>query len=82
MKLKETLVVEIAGHTDSTASAETNQKLSENRAQSVRNYLIKKGINKERITAVGYGETQPVADNGTEEGRQKNRRTEVRIIRE
>ncbi len=82
MKLKETLVVEIAGHTDSTASAETNQKLSENRAQTVRNYLIKKGIREDRITAVGYGETQPVADNGTEEGRQKNRRTEVRIIRE
>ncbi|MFC2110855.1 OmpA family protein [Bacteroidota bacterium] len=82
MKLKDQLIVEIAGHTDSTASAEFNQKLSESRAKTVMNYLIKKGINKSRITAVGYGETQPVADNGTEEGRQKNRRTEVRIISE
>ncbi len=82
MKLKETLIVEIAGHTDSIASSEFNQKLSEGRAKTVRDYLIKKGIDKNRVTAVGYGETQPVADNGSEEGREKNRRTEVRIIRE
>ncbi|MCF8298339.1 MAG: OmpA family protein [Saprospiraceae bacterium] len=82
MKLKENLVIEIAGHTDSIASSEFNQKLSEERAKTVRDYLIKKGIDKTRVTAVGYGETQPVADNGSEEGREKNRRTEVRIISE
>ncbi len=82
MKLKEKLIIEIAGHTDSIASAESNQKLSEERAKAVRNYLIKKGVASKRVIAAGYGEIQPVADNGTEEGRQKNRRTEVRIISE
>jgi len=69
---------EIGGHTDNIASAEYNQKLSEKRANSVRQYLIDKfGIDGSRLTAVGYGMTKPVAGNDTEEGRQKNRRVEA-----
>lgn len=69
---------EIGGHTDSVGSAEYNQKLSEKRANSVRQYLIDKfGIDGSRLTAVGYGEDRPVADNNTEEGKQKNRRVEA-----
>jgi len=82
MKLKSTLVIEIAGHTDNTGTQEINKKLSQDRADAVRDYLIKNGITADRVTAKGYGDTEPVADNSTEEGRQKNRRTEVRIIKE
>jgi outer membrane protein OmpA-like peptidoglycan-associated protein len=82
MKSSSTMVIEIAGHTDNVGSAETNQKLSEDRANSVRQYLISKGIAAPRVSAMGYGNSQPVADNSTEDGRQKNRRTEVRIIKE
>lgn len=73
--------IEISGHTDSQGKAEYNQTLSKNRAQSVRNYLIEKGINPDRITSQGYGQTQPIADNNTEEGRKQNRRTEFKIIK-
>lgn len=82
MKLKKTLVVEIGGHTDDVGRDEDNMKLSEERARSVRNYLLKQGISAERVFAKGYGETRPIADNSTEEGRQMNRRTEVKIISE
>lgn len=82
MNLKPTMVIEIDGHTDNTGTAELNQTLSQNRADAVRNYLIKKGITATRITAKGYGDTLPVADNSTEEGKAKNRRTEVKIIKE
>ena len=69
---------EIGGHTDSTASNAYNQKLSEKRANSVRQYIIDKfGIDGSRITAKGYGEDKPIASNDTEEGRQKNRRVEA-----
>jgi OOP family OmpA-OmpF porin len=68
----------IEGHTDNIASAAYNQKLSEKRATSVRQYLIDKfGIDGSRITAIGYGLTKPIAGNDTEEGRQKNRRVEA-----
>ena len=67
----------IEGHTDSTGSAELNQRLSQERAQSVMNYLIEKGIPSERMTAVGYGEDRPIADNNTREGRRTNRRVEI-----
>lgn len=80
MNLKKSLVIEVAGHTDNVGGKEANQKLSENRSNSVRNYLIKKGISGDRLIAKGYGDSQPVADNTTDEGKQKNRRTEVRII--
>ncbi|MDZ4844597.1 MAG: OmpA family protein [Chitinophagales bacterium] len=82
MTKKKTMVIEIAGHTDNTGKAELNQKLSEERATIVRDYLLKKGIAAERVVAKGYGDTEPIADNNTPEGRQKNRRTEVRIITE
>ena len=69
--------VEIAGHTDSRGSDEYNMNLSQQRAEAVRNYLISKGIAAERLFAKGYGESQPVADNETDEGRYKNRRVEL-----
>ena len=80
MKWRENEKIEIAGHTDNVGHATDNQKLSEQRAEAIRQYLIKKGINASRVTAKGYGSTDPVADNSTYEGRQKNRRTEVRIL--
>ncbi len=82
MSLKKALFIEIAGHTDNVGVVEANQKLSEDRANAVKEYLKKKGIAPERVTAKGYGDTQPVADNATATGKQKNRRTEVRIISE
>ncbi|MGW8316608.1 MAG: OmpA family protein [Bacteroidales bacterium] len=74
------LSVEIAGHTDSTGTALYNQDLSERRAAAVMDYLVSKGISRERIKATGYGDSQPVGDNSTEQGRALNRRTELRIL--
>jgi len=71
--------VEIEGHTDSVGSGDSNQGLSQRRADSVRTYLIQQGIRPERLTASGKGEHQPVADNDSESGRQQNRRVEVII---
>jgi outer membrane protein OmpA-like peptidoglycan-associated protein len=82
MKLKTTLVIEIAGHTDNIGDVHYNKILSQARAESVRNYLIKKGIAPERLIAKGYGDELPIAGNEDDEGRQKNRRTEVKIISE
>ncbi len=73
--------VEIGGHTDNSGSAVYNRQLSEKRASSVYSYLIQRDINKARLVPKGYGPDQPVAPNDTEEGRQKNRRIEFRIIR-
>ena len=72
--------VEIEGHTSSEGSEELNQKLSEDRANSVRNYMISKGIAAERVTAVGYGPSKPKADNSSEAGRKANRRIEIRVL--
>ena len=69
----------IAGHTDSQGSETYNQGLSERRANAVMSYLIEKGISSSRLTAVGYGESYPVADNATAEGRALNRRTEINL---
>lgn len=69
--------VEITGYTDSSGPAAYNQKLSERRAQSVADYLIAAGIDADRFTVKGMGEENPVADNSTHEGREKNRRVEV-----
>ncbi len=80
MKYRENEKIEIAGHTDNVGSASDNQKLSENRAEAIRQYLITKGVAATRVAARGYGSLQPVADNSTYDGRQKNRRTEVRIL--
>jgi flagellar motor protein MotB len=74
------LVMEIGGYTDSTGSAQYNMALSEKRALSVVNYLIKKGISSDRLRYKGYGNTSPLGDNVTIEGRKLNRRTEAKII--
>jgi outer membrane protein OmpA-like peptidoglycan-associated protein len=72
--------IEISGHTDNIGTPADNLTLSNNRAKSVVHYLISKGIAAPRLVAKGYGETKPIADNSTEEGRAKNRRTEFRVI--
>ncbi len=69
--------LKIDGHTDNVGKDEYNQTLSDNRAASVRTYLISKGVDESRITAEGHGETTPIADNKTAAGRQKNRRSEM-----
>lgn len=79
LKADESLMIDIDGHTDSQGSDELNQTLSDNRAGSVKNYLIAKGIDASRLKATGYGETKPVADNATAAGRAKNRRTEMTV---
>lgn len=72
--------VELSGHTDNTGDEQSNQSLSEVRANAVRQYLINKGISEGRLLAKGYGQSNPLESNDTPEGRQKNRRTELRII--
>ncbi len=74
------LRIEISGHTDNVGSDAINQKLSENRAKAVVNYLTSKGIDPSRLISKGYGKTQPIATNNNEEGRALNRRTEFKII--
>lgn len=69
--------VKVAGHTDSRGDDKYNLALSQRRAETVRAYLIKKGVAANRLTAKGYGESRPVADNATKEGRFKNRRVEL-----
>ncbi len=80
MVANQTMHVEIAAHTDNVGNDRYNMRLSQRRANSVRSYLIGKGIPEDRIVSKGYGETDPVATNDTEEGRAKNRRTEVRVL--
>jgi outer membrane protein OmpA-like peptidoglycan-associated protein len=72
-------LVDVNGHTDSTGGAQHNQELSERRATSVANYLGSQGIDPRRMSAVGFGSTQPVATNATEAGRAQNRRVEIQI---
>jgi len=72
--------IEVQGHTDNVGSAPSNLKLSDDRANTVRAYLLMKGIDPLRVTAKGYGMSQPVSDNKTDEGRAQNRRTEVKIL--
>jgi OmpA-OmpF porin, OOP family len=73
--------VRVGGHTDSTSTPEHNLKLSDDRAASVKQYLVEHGIASERLSSKGYGQTRPIADNGTEEGRAQNRRVEIHIMR-
>lgn len=77
----EGLRIEIQGHTDNVGNDAGNQTLSENRAKSVRTYLVGRGCNAGNITAKGFGESKPKASNDTEEGRAQNRRVEIRIVR-
>ena len=80
MKIYPNTTAVIEGHTDNVFTAEYNQKLSQDRADSVRQYLISNfGIKASRLTSVGYGLTRPIASNNTEEGRQKNRRVQAVI---
>jgi outer membrane protein OmpA-like peptidoglycan-associated protein len=72
--------IEISGHTDKTGSEPLNFKLSEERAKSVVEFLVKKGIDRSRLEYRGYGSLQPIADNNTDEGRAKNRRVEFKIL--
>lgn len=71
--------IEISGHTDSRGSDDYNLRLSQSRASSVMNYLINNGIDPNRLRAVGYGETNPIADNNSDEGLAKNRRIEFNV---
>ncbi len=73
-------LVDVYGHTDSTGSDSFNQNLSENRARTVMNYLISRGVPAARLRSQGFGETMPVADNTTAEGRTRNRRVEIKIV--
>lgn len=74
------LKIEVAGHTDSMGSDQYNDKLSLDRAKSVKRYLVNKGIAPRRIKVAGYGENKPIAPNSTEKGREKNRRVEFEIL--
>lgn len=76
------LQIEVQAHTDYKGSGELNLKLSEKRALSVKSYLVSQGVNENQLVAKGYGESQPIADNKTEEGRAKNRRVELKIIKD
>ena len=73
--------VRVGGHTDSTSTPDHNLKLSDDRAASVKQYLVDHGIAADRLSSKGYGQTRPIADNGTEEGRAQNRRVEIHIMR-
>lgn len=74
------VAVEVEGHTDALGTDEYNQKLSERRAESVIQYLVGRGVEADRMKPMGYGESQPVADNETEEGRALNRRVELQVV--
>lgn len=76
----EQTVVEVAGHTDSTGSEQYNHALSERRADSVARYLQSQGVIQQRLITAGMGELYPIADNGTPEGRQSNRRVEITLV--
>jgi len=76
----DSIKVEIQGHTDSSGKAESNLKLSQRRAETIRDALIAKGISADRLTAKGYGETTPIADNKTVNGRRQNRRVVLKVL--
>jgi outer membrane protein OmpA-like peptidoglycan-associated protein len=80
LKLKPNLRIEIQGHTDSDGSETANMELSIKRANAIKKYLVTNGITATRLKTVGYGEGRPVAENSTAQGKQKNRRTEVRVL--
>jgi OOP family OmpA-OmpF porin len=72
--------IEVSGHTDNTGDAEANKKLSQERADSVKAYLVEKGVAAERVTTVGFGPDKPVADNKNKAGQAKNRRIEFKLL--
>lgn len=79
LKKNPEIKVEVAGHTDSDGAADYNESLSARRAATVRDYLLNRGVSEDAMTSRGYGESQPVADNGTAEGKATNRRVVLRI---
>lgn len=80
LRTNPTMVIEVGGHTDNTGDDATNMKLSHDRAKAVREYMVGRGIGPDKIQAKGYGESNPIANNDTDEGRQANRRTEFIIL--
>ncbi len=80
MRTNKSMVIEVGGHTDNVGKEAANMKLSHERARSVRDHLIGAGIAAERVQAKGYGQTQPIASNDSDEGRAANRRTEFVIL--
>ncbi|MBK6542622.1 MAG: OmpA family protein [Flavobacteriales bacterium] len=79
MKANPTMRIEVGGHTDDVGADADNQKLSEDRASAVAKFLTGYGIDAARVSSKGYGETRPMASNGTDEGRALNRRTEITV---
>jgi OOP family OmpA-OmpF porin len=79
MKAYPKVALKIGGYTDNVGNADANLKLSQKRAENTRQELVKSGVDAKRLEAEGYGEKHPVADNSTEEGRQKNRRIDLRV---
>ncbi len=73
-------IIEVAGHTDSKGTEEYNQALSEKRARAVGDFLMRRGVNRERLILTGAGETRPIASNETEAGRAENRRVEITLV--
>jgi OOP family OmpA-OmpF porin len=71
--------VNLAGYTDNVGTEAYNQRLSERRVNSVKDYVVKKGVDASRVSGQGFGESKPIADNKTREGRAKNRRVEIKV---
>jgi OOP family OmpA-OmpF porin len=72
--------LEISGHTDSRGKSDSNRDLSQRRADAVKNYFLANGIAPDRLTSIGFGSDRPIADNFTDSGRSRNRRTEFRLL--
>jgi len=81
LKRKPTMQIEIGGHTDSDGDDKMNLQLSKERANAVKFFLISKGVSEKQMTAIGYGETRPIAENTNASGKQQNRRTEIQILK-
>lgn len=77
LKTNPTIKISVEGHTDNVGNPQSNQTLSENRAKAVMNAIISKGIDKSRLSSKGWGQTNPISDNKTEDGKAKNRRVEI-----
>jgi OOP family OmpA-OmpF porin len=75
------LEIELQGHTDSVGADPYNVRLSQRRADSVREYLLAQGVSASQVVALGYGETQPISDNATADGRAQNRRVVMKVLR-
>ena len=74
------LKIEVGGHTDNTGNTQANEALSQKRAEAVMKYLVDKGAKADLLSAKGYGPNQPIADNGTADGKAQNRRVELKIL--